>query len=190
MARTASSDSTFSPRHLGRARVREDTVSDDAPYILRRAERADAPSICGMHVASIRAYCAGRYTPTQIEAWAGPKRPEWYTRAMAAGEVMFVAESAGQIVGFAALDGAQVKAVYVAPGWTGRGVGSALLAAVETHAAAADVFELHLESSLNAVDFYLARGYAQVRDSIHRMGDVEIPCVTMRKRLSRSLQPK
>ena len=79
--------------------------------------------------------------------------------------------------------GARCKAVYVAPGWTGRGVGSALLAAVEGHAAAADVVELHLESSLNAVAFYLARGYGRVRDSIHRMGDVEIPCVTMHKRL-------
>ena len=184
MARTALSDSTLSPRHPGRAGVAEDTVSDDASYILRRADPADAPSICRMHVASIRAHCAGRYTPAQIEAWAGPKRPEWYTRAMAAGEVMFVAESVGRIVGFAALDGGEVKAVYVAPGWTGRGVGSTLLAAVEADAVAGNVFEVHLESSLNAVDFYLARGYGRVRDSIHRMGDVEIPCVTMRKGLS------
>ena len=159
-------------------------MNDDACYTLRRANAADAPSICRMHVASIRAHCAARYTAAQIDAWAGPKRPEWYTSAMAAGEVMFVAESAGQIIGFAALDGAEVKAVYVAVGWTGRGVGSALLTAVEGEASARNVRELHLASSLNAVDFYLARGYRRVRDAIHRMGEIEIACVTMHKPLS------
>jgi putative acetyltransferase len=159
-------------------------VNDDACYTLRRANPADAPSICLMHVASIRAHCGAHYTGTQIEAWAGPKRPEWYTRAMEAGEAIFVAESVGDIVGFAALDGADVKAVYVAPGWTGRGVGSALLTAVEGEASARDAPELNLESSLNAVGFYIARGYSRVRDSIHCMGDVEILCVTMHKRLT------
>jgi putative acetyltransferase len=136
-----------------------------------------------MHVASIRAHCVRDYSAGQIEAWAGPKRPEQYVRAMAAGEVMFVAEFAGRIVGFAGVAGPEIKAVYVAPGQTRRGVGRALLRAVEDHAAGAGALELRLESTLNAEPFYAAHGYARVAPAVHEMCGVEIPCVAMRKAL-------
>ena len=49
-------------------------------FLVRFATPADAEAICRVHVASIRESCAGDYTPQQIEAWAGPKRPEDYIR--------------------------------------------------------------------------------------------------------------
>ncbi len=46
-----------------------------------------------------------------------------------------VAEVDGEIVGFAARDGAWLMHLYVQPGWTGRGIGSRLLKAVLAEAA-------------------------------------------------------
>jgi putative acetyltransferase len=155
----------------------------DQSFILRPANPADAPALCALHAASIRAHCAQTYTSEQIEAWAGPKRPEHYVAAMARGEIMFVAEIAAQVVGFAALATAEVKAVYVAPGHTRHGIGRALLRAVEDHAAASGAAELRVESTLNGEPFYAAHGYQRVAPAVHEMCGVKIPCVAMRKTL-------
>src|SRR4051794_28864476 len=118
------------------------------PFTLRLATAADARAICEMHIASIRAYCAAVYTPKQINSWADPKRPEHYVAALSAGEAMFVVESDHHILGFAAIAGREIKAVYVAAGHARRGIGRALLQAVEEHAALSGLAELRLESTL------------------------------------------
>src|SRR4051812_35349674 len=96
---------------------------------IRRATIDDADAICDVHVRSIRGLCAADYTPEQIEAWAGRKKPELYSRAMSeGGETMFVAiDDAGRIVGFVAFKQAEIYGLYVAPEAVGRGAGSALL---------------------------------------------------------------
>src|SRR5262245_5338587 len=103
-------------------------------FTIRPATSADAEAICRMHVESIRINCAADYTPEQIEAWAGPKRAEHYVDAMSHGEIMFVAESQEKIVGFAALNGDEIKAVYVSPASIRQGIGRSLLQMIETHA--------------------------------------------------------
>src|SRR5687767_2388685 len=113
-------------------------MSDAAPYRIRPATAVDADAICAVHVASIRGLCADDYTAEQIDGWAGAKHPDRYRRAMAEGERMFVAElqsGTGRVViGLAGIHGNEVRAVYVHPDHVGRGVGGALLAALEEQA--------------------------------------------------------
>lgn len=136
-----------------------------------------------MHVESIRVNCAADYTPEQIEAWAGPKRPEHYVDAMSHGEVMFVAESDDQIVGFAALNGDEIKAVYVSPRSIRQGIGQSLLQTIETHAIRSGLSRTRLNSTITAIRFYEAHGYTRGEQTIHRMKGVDIPCISMSKEL-------
>jgi putative acetyltransferase len=152
-------------------------------FVVRRATPADSEEILRLHVDSIRRVCAASYTPVQIDAWTRSKRAENYTRAMASGESMFVAESAGRLLGFAALRGENVMAVYVSPDYHHRGVGTALLAALEDDARQRHISELHLESTVNALDFYASRGFRRIGPSVRIMHGVEVPCVKMSKRL-------
>src|SRR3712207_2549295 len=73
-------------------------------------------------------------TPEQIEAWVGGREPKHYAWAMReGGETMWVAETAGQIVGFSSLRGDEVVAVYTSPR-APPGTGARLLEAVEAEA--------------------------------------------------------
>src|SRR4051794_6953448 len=101
---------------------------------IRPATHTDAPAIWAMHVDSIRRSCAKDYTPEQIEAWAGPKKPENYTSALDKGETMFVAEIDHRIVGFGAMRQDKIVGMYITPEFQQRGIGQQLLATLESDA--------------------------------------------------------
>ena len=156
----------------------------NSPAIIRRATPDDAEAITPVHVASIRTLCAEDYTPEQIDAWAGWKSPDKYRAAMAAGEVFFVAEVDGRVVGFSVLFGDEVKAVYLHPDHVGRGIGRGLLEAVEAEARANGVAELKLTSTLTSVRFYESCGFT--RGDLHEhpvTAGVTLQCVHFSKRL-------
>jgi putative acetyltransferase len=157
-----------------------------SPVLVRRATPADAEAITPVHVVSIRTLCAKDYTPQQIDAWAGWKSPEKYRAAMAAGEVFFVAEVDGSVVGFSVLHGDEVKAVYLHPDHVGRGIGRRLLQAVEDEARVHGVAEIGLTSTLTSVGFYEACGYHNDGPTTHPMpgSGLALECVKFSKRLS------
>ncbi len=127
-------------------------------FTIRRAGTDDAEAICAVHKVSVRGLCAGSYTKEQIEAWVGPGIPQDCRDAMRDGEVMFVADYGGDIVGFGGIKGTEIRAVYVEPE-RGRGSGALLLRALEQEAADKGEEKLHLTASLNSVGFYEAMGY-------------------------------
>jgi putative acetyltransferase len=154
-----------------------------ATFRVRVATAADAEAIWRVHVPSIREVCAADYTPEQIEAWAGPKRPERYVGAMGEGELFWVAETVGggEVVGFACLWKSHLKGLYVLPAALRQGIGSALLAAVEAETARRGATQLTLHSTLTARAFYEARGFVAQAPIVRRMGEVDVPCVPMFK---------
>jgi putative acetyltransferase len=148
---------------------------------VRPARPADAEAIWRLHVRSIRETCAADYPPEQIEAWAGPKRPEDYVRAVAGGERIWVAEGAAGLLGFACLAGERVRGLYVSPDAQRRGVGRLLMNELELDAARRGVVTLALNATLNARAFYAARGYTAGERIVRQMGGVDVPCVPMTK---------
>ena len=152
---------------------------------LRRGRITDTERVCCMHQASIRGLCRSHYTSDQIEAWAGPKRPEQYEPLMR-DLIVFVVEEGADIAAFGALDctAADIRALYVAPEFIGRGIGSMVLEALETEARRLAIPRLSVSATLNSVGFYSAQGYSSIgaADNVLPQG-ISLPCVSMEKRL-------
>ena len=77
-----------------------------------------------------------------------------------------------------------VRHVATDPDCLRRGVGRALMRAVMEDAAARGITDLHCHSSLTAVPFYAALGFARVADVMVRLpGEILFPSVHMHARL-------
>jgi len=153
--------------------------------VIRRALSSDADAICAVHVAAIREVCGVSYTPSQVEAWAGSKRPSRYLEPIAT-KPFFVAMLDDELVGFANLDPqrAEVQALYIRPDQLRRGIGRQLLGELESCARELTLTRLGLKSSLNAVPFYQALGYVRSDTTSICVGlDIEVGCIQMFKQL-------
>lgn len=153
------------------------------PPSIRLARTSDIPAIARVHAASVRGLCARHYRREDIDQWLAPG-PGLYARMLKSATV-FVAERAGEVVGFAAVRLAtrEVRALYVTPGAAGGGLGQRLLLRLERVARALGIRELRLSATLNAVGFYERLGW---RREPEEAGTVRRRrCVAMRKRLGR-----
>jgi GNAT superfamily N-acetyltransferase len=84
-----------------------------------------------------------------------------------------------------ATDAARIRAFFVRPGWERRGIGTAILAASETAAAAASFTRLELGSTLTGVPFYRAHGYREAEPIEVPLGQgITLTVVRMTKTLN------
>jgi len=130
---------------------------------IRQATPDDATAACALLRHSIEQGCAADHgqRPELLQAWLGNKTPQnvstWFSSPS---NYAVVAEQAGQIVGMALLTPAGKLALcYVQPGLLRSGIGSALLAAVETRARAWNISKLHMHSPGSASAFFERHGY-------------------------------
>jgi putative acetyltransferase len=102
------------------------------------------------------------------------------------GEIRFLAECDGHIIGLAclAIANSELRACYVAPEAARTGVGKTLLMKIEETARNAGVKYLHAISSLTAEQFYRSQGY-EVTEYGQRLlrGRWPMACVKIRKPL-------
>ena len=99
--------------------------------------------------------------------------------AMIDAREVFSATEREVIVGTIALEGDQLRGLFVEPARQGAGIGGLLVAHLEEHAAALGLEALWLQSSVTALNFYARRGYEAERFIERDDGSVTI----MRKRL-------
>jgi len=144
---------------------------------IRKATRDDAVAIHELHIQSVRELCKDHYSNGQISGWLDPRTPERYFPAIDVG-TYFIAIEDSVIVGFGGARPGEVWGIYVLPDHTKEGIGSMLLRhAMEIAQGSTD--KVVLQSTLNAVDFYHRKGFAEVRKELIRRGSVELPVVLM-----------
>jgi GNAT superfamily N-acetyltransferase len=120
---------------------------------------ADADATATMYIAARRAMLPDLrepHTEAQTRAWMRDIAFARYS--------VRLADVDGEIVGFAARDGAWLMQLYVKPGWTGRGIGTKLLEVILAEAVAATpVLRLYtFARNAGARRFYERHGFAAV----------------------------
>jgi putative acetyltransferase len=141
-----------------------------------------------IHGRSVRGLAAQHYPPDIIEAWAAPVTEASVRGFLKNGdrEIRLIAELDGEPVGLGALviQEAELRACYVVPGATRRGVGSALVREMERMAQERGLSHLELHASVNAEPFYAALGYVAVERKQHVLrSGLRMDALKMRKLL-------
>ncbi|MCS0504561.1 GNAT family N-acetyltransferase [Ancylobacter mangrovi] len=159
---------------------------------LATARPDDAEAILAVHRAAIRGTAADFYPPEIIEAWAPVPIRHAHVEALALRiengiEEAVVARARGVgIVGFGSFvpDRRELRAVYVHPDYGRKGIGAAMLAALERRARRYGLRELVMDASLNAEAFYRSHGFVVERTGEHVLGGgLRMACIRMRKPL-------
>jgi GNAT superfamily N-acetyltransferase len=148
-----------------------------AEVAVRLARPEEADRIEMLQQRSFRWLAAGHYTPLEIASaleFMGALDP-----TLIDDRTYYVAETGGRLVGCGgwsfrpALYGtnaeerrldpsaepARIRAIFVHPDWTGRGIARRLVATAEAAAARADFRRFELLSTLNAEPVYVTLGY-------------------------------
>ena len=126
---------------------------------IRRAEAADEEALASMRRRAILALAVPVMSMEQAEQWASRAAADRIARAIREHDVWVALDEAA--IGWVEVDRDRVVALYVSPSCSRRGVGSVLLARAETSIRVSGYAMARLESSLNALDFYLRRGYVR-----------------------------
>ena len=95
--------------------------------MIRRATRADAAAIAAVQARAWRHAYADIVAPEDMPV--PEERAQRFAAHIDGGSDVFVWDQAGRVAGFAAIDGDELRAIYVDPPAQGAGVGTALMSA-------------------------------------------------------------
>jgi len=134
--------------------------------------------------AAIRALAPGPYSRAQLAAWSSLPALYHAWAMTAGGERYAVAERGGAIVGYAALLGRELTAVFVHPRAGRRGIGAALVARMALDARRRGVRRLAVRAALPALPFYEALGFEGRRAvAVPLPGGATLPSRLLSRRL-------
>ena len=149
---------------------------------IRQYVAGDIDKICELFYLTVHTVNAEDYTREELDAWAdgAPDKAKWDREFTERGAL--VAEYGGKLAGFADMDSSgYLDRLYVAADCVRKGVGRALLTALEAQNPAA-VYTTY--ASITAVPFFLNAGYAVVRKNyVTRNG------VTLKNYLMQKIKP-
>ena len=131
------------------------------PLTIRPGRPEESAALRALFYGAVHTACAGDYTPAQLDAWAPASYdPAAWAQALFCRTILAAAE-AGQLLGFGSIgpDG-YLDLLYVRGDCQGRGVGTALCAALE---ALYPAERLTVHASVTARPFFERRGYRVVR---------------------------
>ncbi|GAB6261101.1 GNAT family N-acetyltransferase [Photobacterium sp. CCB-ST2H9] len=155
-------------------------------FVIRKAVKADAKAAHEIRQRAIWAKCVADYPEAQLKLWTEGGMSERFIADIE--RAFYVAESEQGVIGTAMLNTehgiGKVDAIFVAPDYMGKGVARALMAHIETLARESGVTALKLDATLNAADFYRARGFTGDEIAVYRSPKgLELACVPMVKSL-------
>ncbi len=146
------------------------------PMLIRRYMPADAAGLADLYARSVRFFGPRGYSAAQVEAWAATADTARTAARCADGRTVLVAvDDHGRLLGFGDMEAdGHLDFLYCAPDAAGRGVGSALLAALEDVARAQGSTRIFVEASELARPLFERRGYTLVRRNDLDLGGVAI----------------
>ena len=129
---------------------------------IRPYHSEDCGELARLFYETVHTVNAADYTPEQLDAWATGKKPlDTWDRSFRANTTL-VAESGGQIVGFADMDDSgYLDHLFVHRDFQRRGVATALCEALE---AGCSCLRYTTHASIMARPFFQSRGYRVVRE--------------------------
>jgi N-acetylglutamate synthase-like GNAT family acetyltransferase len=173
-------------------------------FILRTAELADIPILKDLIAESVMTLQADDYSEAQRKAALGTVFG--VDTQLIIDQTYFVIETAGEIVACGgwsfrktlygadalagrednrldpAADAARIRAFFVKPGWTRRGLGGQILKACEAAAEAAGFRRFELGATLTGIPLYRAYGYEPIETTEAQMaGGLTLLIVRMGK---------
>ncbi len=138
---------------------------------IRRYRPEDCPVLAQLFYQTVRRTNLGDYTQAQVEAWAPAPPEEGRWSAMLLHHETWIAEEAGEIIGFATLDGDYFDHLFVRWDRQGRGAARALADALENRAREKGCSQIDVHASITARPFFEKRGYRIVKEQqVERRG--------------------
>jgi len=156
---------------------------------VRQLRNDEVRTYLEIHRASVRGLAADHYPENVIEEWAAPITEQLMERVRANSdhEIRLIAELDEVPVGIGAivLQKSELRACYVVPSAARKGVGTALVRAIERIALEHRIKRLHLVASVNSEPFYLALGFNVIERGDHTLSsDQPMASVGMAKDLT------
>ena len=155
---------------------------------IRPATEHDARAISTLIRQNADVVLSTHYSQQQLTAWKRYNTPARVRQRMQERST-FCAYRAGRLCATIALQGTELVGFYVRPGARGQGIGRALLAHLETFAAANGITALHLRSTPSALDFYSRCGWRAERAVVVSVMGVDFEDTFMTKRLHEGVAP-
>lgn len=125
---------------------------------MRFAQPPDAEAVWQLIGRVIDTSYATAYSPRALDLFR-----HYHSRAAVADRIahglVLVVEQEGRLVGTGTLHDGEILGVFVSPDGQGRGIGGAIMDALEHEARAGGLARITLGASLTALDFYTRRGY-------------------------------
>lgn len=147
---------------------------------IRQMKGEDGAETLRLFQDTVRAVCAGDYSPAQLHAWIGERSlRDWTGSFFTEGRRALVAEEDGKIVGFADMtEDGYFDRLYVHKNFQRRGAATALADELE-RGCAAPAFTVY--ASITARAFFEKRGYALLRENAVLRGGETLLNFYMRK---------
>ena len=147
---------------------------------IRQMKGEDGAETLRLFQDTVRAVCAGDYSPAQLRAWIGERSlRDWTGSFFTEGRRALVAEEDGKIVGFADMtEDGYFDRLYVHKNFQRRGAATALADELE-RGCAAPAFTVY--ASITARAFFEKRGYALLRENAVLRGGETLLNFYMRK---------
>ncbi len=139
-------------------------MTGDRAVRLRVGRADEADRLWVLRTRCVRELCSTAYPPEVIAPWSASPPPQHYRALLAGGGGVIAEDAEGALLGYGVIDlaGNEIDALFVDPDCGGRGIGLALMQAME--ALADPARPLVLSASLNAVPFYQRCGFEALRE--------------------------
>lgn len=156
---------------------------------VRKFQDKDARAMVDIFYNTIHQINKKDYAQAQLDVWAPKSKLEldgWLQKWQKLNP--FVAVVDEQVVGFAEFENnGHIDCFYCHHDWVGKGVGSALMKAIDEQANASDIHRIYAEVSITARPFFEAKGFKVVKPQTVIRDGVELQNFVMEKYLKEDI---